>query len=78
MSKRIGWAEQAYYLNTYVILLSHAKAYHLYNEVYRKTQKGKVGIAIDGSWYEPGSSSEADNDAVERTREFMVRSSLNF
>ncbi|XP_063699533.1 myrosinase 1-like [Culicoides brevitarsis] len=30
------------------LLLSHARAYHLYQKKYKSTQKGKIGIAING------------------------------
>lgn len=35
------------------MLLSHSAAYHLYNEKYRSTQNGEVGICLDTNFYYP-------------------------
>lgn len=52
--------------------------YDLYVHVIRNcsvklTISGRVGIAVDGSWYEPGSFSPQDIEATERMRVFKVR-----
>lgn len=41
------------YLCGHHMLLSHAAAYHLYNEKYRNTQHGEVGICLDTNFYYP-------------------------
>lgn len=48
----------------YHLLIAHARAYHLYNEKYRETQNGQVGIVYSYNFYYP-----ADGDAfAEATR----------
>ncbi|CAG9864411.1 unnamed protein product [Phyllotreta striolata] len=54
------------------ILLAHARAWHIYNELYRSKNKGKVAIVVDASWSEPGSDSDADRAAAERATQFEV------
>ncbi|XP_052745821.1 lactase/phlorizin hydrolase-like [Bicyclus anynana] len=46
------------------LLLAHAKAYHIYNEEFRPTQKGKIFISFSAQWYEPATDSEADIEAA--------------
>ncbi|XP_074042783.1 myrosinase 1-like isoform X2 [Leptinotarsa decemlineata] len=60
------------YLCIYVTILSHAKVYRLYEKMFRKIQKGKIGIVVDARWYEPGSTSDEDIQATERAREFAI------
>ncbi|KAG5879581.1 hypothetical protein JTB14_026869 [Gonioctena quinquepunctata] len=67
----------ANYLCQHVMLLAHAKAYHLYDDQFRNRQKGKVGIMIDAPWYEPYNSSPDDVEAAEIVREFKLGSLLN-
>ncbi|XP_057658553.1 myrosinase 1-like [Diorhabda carinulata] len=67
----------ANYLCQHVMLLAHAKAYHLYDDEFRTIQKGKVGIAINSTWYEPGSFSPEDIAAAETAREFKIGSLMN-
>ncbi|CAK1541095.1 unnamed protein product [Leptosia nina] len=52
------------YLCAKNVLLAHAKAYHLYDEVYREQQNGTIGISISFSWYEPASESQEDHQAA--------------
>ncbi|XP_076434590.1 lactase/phlorizin hydrolase-like [Babylonia areolata] len=35
------------------VLLSHAEAYHRYNDTYRASQKGQVGITLNCDWEQP-------------------------
>uniref|UniRef100_A0A3B4CBT4 beta-glucosidase n=1 Tax=Pygocentrus nattereri TaxID=42514 RepID=A0A3B4CBT4_PYGNA len=35
------------------LLKAHAKAYHTYDEKYRKTQQGLVSISVSSEWFEP-------------------------
>lgn len=63
----------ASYQVTHNILKSHAEAWHIYNDKYRKTQNGKVGIALNSEWTEPKNvSSSLDNIASERYLNFML------
>ncbi|KAJ8920012.1 hypothetical protein NQ315_006543 [Exocentrus adspersus] len=52
------------------ILLAHAKAYHIYDDEFRETNKGRIAMVIDTIWYEPGSDSPADIEAAERAMQF--------
>lgn len=47
------------------MLKSHAEAWHVYNDKYRKTQEGKVGIALNSDWAEPKNPSKPDDVAAE-------------
>ncbi|CAH1957668.1 unnamed protein product [Acanthoscelides obtectus] len=53
------------------VLLAHAKAYRIYDEEFRATNKGKVAMVIDTPWFEPGSQRPDDVAAAERARLFM-------
>lgn len=58
---------------THNILKSHAEAWHVYNEKYRKQQGGKVGIALNSEWAEPKNpDSSKDIEAAERYLNFML------
>ncbi|XP_049822481.1 myrosinase 1-like isoform X2 [Aethina tumida] len=51
---------------THRVLLAHAKAYRMYDEEFRPTQNGSVGIAIDTYFHEPRDpNSESDKQAAE-------------
>lgn len=54
------------------LLLAHAKAYHIYDQEFRK-DGGVIFIAFSAQWYEPASASEADTIAAYETNQFMVR-----
>lgn len=56
----------------YTILKAHAEAYHLYHNEFNTDKQGKVGFTMDNFWYEPGSTSTADEQAVERVFEFYL------
>ncbi|KAJ8983485.1 hypothetical protein NQ317_014944 [Molorchus minor] len=58
------------YRCAYNVLLAHAKAYHVYDENFRTEQGGKIAMVVDSSWFEPGSDSEADQEASERIMQF--------
>ncbi|KAJ8875808.1 hypothetical protein PR048_023709 [Dryococelus australis] len=60
------------YLAIHNLLKSHARAYHMYDNEFRTTQKGKVGITLSSTWAEPKSQSEADLEAAERNLQFTV------
>uniref|UniRef100_A0A182KAX3 Beta-glucosidase n=1 Tax=Anopheles christyi TaxID=43041 RepID=A0A182KAX3_9DIPT len=44
------------YLCAHHVLLSHAAAYHLYQERYREEQDGKIGITLSGRYYYPATN----------------------
>lgn len=55
------------------MLKSHAEAWHVYNDKYRKTQGGKVGIALNSDWAEPMDPSKPEDvAAADRYLEFML------
>ncbi|KAF2903156.1 hypothetical protein ILUMI_03026, partial [Ignelater luminosus] len=58
------------YICTHNLIKAHAQVYHLYNEVFRPTQKGRIGIVIECGWAEPGSSAIEDIEAAERQQQF--------
>ncbi|XP_049939127.1 myrosinase 1-like [Schistocerca serialis cubense] len=60
------------YMAAYTLLKAHAAAYRLYDEQYRATQQGKVGITINVMWYEPATDAQADVDAAERKNQFYA------
>ncbi|KAE8299587.1 Lactase-phlorizin hydrolase Lactase-glycosylceramidase Lactase [Larimichthys crocea] len=63
----------ASYQVTHNILKSHAEAWHIYDDKYRKTQSGKVGIAINSDWAEPMNPSRPeDTAAADRYLQFML------
>uniref|UniRef100_A0AAR5P2F7 Myrosinase 1 n=1 Tax=Dendroctonus ponderosae TaxID=77166 RepID=A0AAR5P2F7_DENPD len=54
------------YICAHNLLRAHAKAYRVYDERFRATQKGKVSMVIDESWVEPATNSSEDILAAER------------
>uniref|UniRef100_A0A3Q2P0K7 Lactase n=1 Tax=Fundulus heteroclitus TaxID=8078 RepID=A0A3Q2P0K7_FUNHE len=63
----------ASYQVTHNILKSHAEAWHVYNDNYRKTQGGKVGIALNSDWAQPtDANNPEDVAAAERYLQFML------
>ncbi|XP_077065620.1 lactase/phlorizin hydrolase-like [Siphateles boraxobius] len=63
----------ASYKVTHNILKSHAEAWHIYNDNYRKMYSGKVGIALDSDWAEPRNTvSDQDVAAAERYLNFQL------
>ncbi|KAM6978442.1 lactase/phlorizin hydrolase-like [Tautogolabrus adspersus] len=63
----------ASYQVTHNILKSHAEAWHVYNDRYRKTQRGEVGIALNSDWAEPKDPSRPEDiAAADRYLQFML------
>ncbi|XP_048094415.1 lactase-phlorizin hydrolase-like [Alosa alosa] len=61
------------YQVTHNILKSHAEAWHVYNDNYRKQQGGRVGIALNSDWAEPlNTASPQDIEAAGRYLDFML------
>ncbi|XP_075250881.1 cytosolic beta-glucosidase-like [Convolutriloba macropyga] len=60
------------YLSMHQQLLSHARAWHLYNDKYRSTQGGKVGINVGLSWPEPYNQSQLNIETTEKVLQFQL------
>ncbi|XP_049837164.1 myrosinase 1-like [Schistocerca gregaria] len=58
------------YLATHTVLRAHGLVYHLYDEQYRATQNGSVGITLNIAGTEPLTNSTEDLEAVERSLQF--------
>ncbi len=53
--------------------MSHARAAALYNREFRASQKGKIGISLNGDYYEPWDSEDPrDVAAAERRMQFHI------
>uniref|UniRef100_A0A1B6D5W8 beta-glucosidase n=2 Tax=Clastoptera arizonana TaxID=38151 RepID=A0A1B6D5W8_9HEMI len=60
------------YLAAHTLIRAHAKAYHLYDKEFRKSQNGKVSITINSMWNEPLTPTSRDKDACERAMQFEL------
>lgn len=60
------------YLAGHHLLLAHANAYRLYDQTFRKRQKGMVSIGISGKYSFPSSDSEEDKEAAQRDMQFSI------
>ncbi|XP_066262699.1 myrosinase 1-like [Euwallacea similis] len=59
------------YICAYTQLLAHAKSWRTYNERFKPTQNGKVGIVLVNYWYQAlNSTNQDDIDAVEAAAQF--------
>jgi beta-glucosidase len=55
------------------LILSHARAVAAYNKDFCPSQGGKIGISLNGDYYEPwDGSDERDRAAAERRMEFHI------
>ena len=55
------------------MLLSHAKAYRLYDTKFRPSQKGRISITLNSDWCEPQDpTNEDDKKAAELYIEVQV------
>ncbi|XP_047122107.1 myrosinase 1-like [Schistocerca piceifrons] len=60
------------YLATHTVIEAHARVWHLYDEEFRASQNGSVGITLNMDGLEPASNTEGENDASERARQFQM------
>ncbi|XP_070575581.1 lactase-like protein [Ptychodera flava] len=61
------------YIVSHNLIKSHAKAWHIYNDDFRSTQNGLIGITFNSDWFEPENrNKQADLDASERMMQFML------
>ncbi|XP_054663248.1 klotho isoform X3 [Grus americana] len=55
------------------LLKAHAKAWHLYDKEFRRSQKGKISIALQADWVEPACPfSRNDQQVADRILEFDI------
>uniref|UniRef100_A0A8D8CGY5 Myrosinase 1 n=1 Tax=Culex pipiens TaxID=7175 RepID=A0A8D8CGY5_CULPI len=59
------------YLCVHYTLLSHATAYHLYNQRYRAQQKGSVGITLSGRYFFQADN-QTGSEAVDRALQYHI------
>lgn len=60
----------AEYLCAKNLLLAHAKAFHIYDEEFRTSQRGTIFISFSAQWYEP--LTKEDTQAAFDTNQFEV------
>ncbi|XP_049938861.1 myrosinase 1-like [Schistocerca serialis cubense] len=60
------------YLASHTVIRAHAMVYRLYDEQYRSTQNGRVGITLSTNWYEPLDDREETLAAQERMFQFEL------
>jgi len=61
------------YKTSHTIIKAHAEAWHVYNDNYRSTQKGEVGIVLNSDWAEPRDpQNPLDLAASDRTLQFSL------
>ncbi|PSN50026.1 Myrosinase 1 [Blattella germanica] len=72
MAPRVMARDHGQYLAMHTILLSHAKAYRLYDKDFRDTQKGKVSIVAFTSLFHPKTDTEADKLAAEKAMQACI------
>ncbi|KAJ0258001.1 hypothetical protein HA466_0068780 [Hirschfeldia incana] len=65
-----GNSETEPFIAAHNTILAHAKAVQIYQNKYKKEQKGSIGIVVQTSWFEPISDSIADKNAAERAQSF--------
>lgn len=55
------------------LIMSHASAWHTYDNEFRATQNGRISITLSSDWYEPYNSSKTEDiAAVDRAIEFKL------
>lgn len=60
------------YLVVHHMLQGHGKVAELYNNKYKKSQKGAIGIALVALWYEPAGYSDEYKEAAEICLQFQI------
>ncbi|XP_047122106.1 myrosinase 1-like [Schistocerca piceifrons] len=60
------------YLATHTIVKAHARVWHLYDEQFRASQNGSVGITLNMDWPAALTNSTEDEEAGERARQFQM------
>nr|AEB61485.1 beta-glucosidase [Consolida orientalis] len=60
------------YIITHHQILAHAAAVKVYKDKYQASQKGMIGITLNGIWMVPYSQARVHRDAAHRALDFMV------
>ncbi|XP_049792492.1 lactase/phlorizin hydrolase-like [Schistocerca nitens] len=60
------------YLAAHTVIRAHAMVYRLYDEQYRSTQNGKVGITLNCDWFEQYDDLEESLEAQDRVIQFQL------
>jgi len=74
--RTVNPAEEVYRV-AHHMLMAHARTYNIYQKLYKKKQRGKVGMALNGDWYEAKPSTDLtearrNEKAAERALEFTL------
>ncbi|XP_047003905.1 myrosinase 1-like [Schistocerca americana] len=72
LAPRVDLPGVADYLLARTVLIAHARAFRLYSHRFRHVQKGRVGITLCCTWFEPATSSEEDQRAAETALQFEL------
>ena len=62
----------SFFLAAHNLLLSHGKAWHVYDKEFRNSQKGRVSIVLNANWYFPQEKTEVFIQAAKRAMEFFL------
>jgi len=55
------------------LIMAHTRAVIMYNKEFKHSQKGQIGISLNGDYYEPyDANEEKDLAAAQRRMEFHV------
>ncbi len=67
------------YICAHNVVKAHAKAWRIYDDEYRSTQQGKMGITLNCDWSEPKNRSDPEHVlAMDRSVHFRVRRNDKF
>uniref|UniRef100_H2Y3C5 beta-glucosidase n=1 Tax=Ciona intestinalis TaxID=7719 RepID=H2Y3C5_CIOIN len=73
LSNNFGDRGEGVYYAAHSIIKSHAQAYHIYNNTYRQTQQGQIGITLNTNWVEPSEATDLDHiEASQRSLAFST------
>lgn len=60
------------YTVTHNIIKCHAESWHIYDQEFRSSQRGRISITLDIDWKEPKSNSPEDIAAADRAIDFKL------
>ncbi|XP_054758147.2 lactase/phlorizin hydrolase-like [Lytechinus pictus] len=61
------------YTTSHTIIKAHAKAWHTYDDKYRQTQNGQIGITLNSNFVEPiDSTNQSSVEAADRSLQFNL------